>query len=74
MEIVPGQRFVSRSTSLVWEVVGLLRTPHEPNLHVQLVREDLRYELKTLSSWALLQRRWYELVSTPPHEMLPDRD
>ena len=73
-EIVPGQRFVSRDSSLTWEVVGVLRVPDEPNLHVRLVREDRRTELKSLSSWALLQRRWYDIVPTPPHEMPLDRD
>ncbi len=74
IEIVPGQRFVSRDSSQTWEVVGVFQQPNEPYLRVRLVREDRRYELKSLSSWALLQRRWYDLVSTPPHEMLPDRN
>ncbi len=68
-EIVPGQRFVSRGTyPQIWEVIGLHKTPGEPNLHVKLARYGCRSDFKTISASALLDRRWFDLVFTPTTE------
>ncbi len=69
MEIVPGQRFVSRGTyPRVWEVIGLHETPGDPHLHVKLARYGYRSDFKTISASALLDRRWFDLVFTPTTE------
>ena len=72
IDIVPGQRFVSRGTyPQVWEVIGLHKAPGEPHLHVKLARFGCRYDFKTISVSALLDRRFFDLVHTPPQEAEP---